>query len=322
MKILLSYTSIPQTTAFYIEKEMRKISDIITYGPTISKELLKYWNLLAVEERVKNHQIPYTDGDIKNVLEQLPSGWHPDAFLFIDTTNFYDLIHLNMLKCIKACYMIDSHINFELHFKLAKNFDVVFTAHKPAVEMYKEKGLENVFWIPPACDPEIHGKKTVEKLYDIGFVGTLNAKLNAERVYLFNELKQRFHTYYERCFLERMAEVFSQSKIVFNKSVLNGLNMRVFEVLASGSMLLTDEAKESGLTELFQDRKHMVIYRNENELYRFAYHYLKNEEERGKIAKEGMEKVLKEHTYGNRAKEMIRIISLFKKLRELESKPT
>ena len=227
-----------------------------------------------------------------------------------------------MLKCIKACYMIDSHINFELHFKLAKNFDVVFTAHKPAVEMYKEKGLENVFWIPPACDPEIHGKKTVEKLYDIGFVGTLNAKLNAERVYLFNELKQRFHTYYERCFLERMAEVFSQSKIVFNKSVLNGLNMRVFEVLASGSMLLTDEAKESGLTELFQDRKHMVIYRNENELYRFAYHYLKNEEERGKIAKEGMEKVLKEHTYGNRAKEMIRIISLFKKLRELESKPT
>ncbi|ODS33878.1 MAG: hypothetical protein SCARUB_00949 [Candidatus Scalindua rubra] len=319
---MLSYTSNPQTTASYLEKAMRKICEVITHGPTISKEMLRKWNLLAIEERVRDHQIPFMNGDMKSVLNQLPTGWDPDVFLFIDTGLYYSLTNMSALKCVKACYFIDSHLVFDLHLKLARAFNVVFTAHKPAVEMFKERGIENVFWIPPACDQEIHGKKTEEKLYDIGFVGTLNTGHNNERAYLFNKLKQRFHAYYERCFLEKMAEVFSQSKIVFNKSVLNGLAMRVFEVLASGSMLLTDEAKGSGLTELFQDRKHIVIYRNEKELLELANYYLRNDDEREDIAIEGMEKVLKEHTYDHRAEEMIRTLSVFKKLRELETQPT
>ncbi|ODS33882.1 MAG: hypothetical protein SCARUB_00953 [Candidatus Scalindua rubra] len=314
MNVLLSYTSNPRTTAAYFEKAMRKICGVITYGPTINKEILKKWNLMAVEERVRDHQIPFMNGDMKSVLNQLPTGWDPDVFLFIDTGLFYSLTNMSALKCIKACYMIDAHINFDAHFEFARNYDVVFTAYKPAVKKFKDRGIENVFWIPPACDPEIHGKKTEEKLYDIGFVGILNPEFNAERVRLFNELKQRFNVYYERCFLEKMAEVFSRSKIVFNKSVQGGLAMRVFEVLASGSMLLTDEARGSGLTELFQERKHIVIYRDEKELLELADYYIRNDGEREYIAIEGMEKVLKEHTYDHRAEEMIRTLSVFNKL--------
>ena len=36
--------------------------------------------------------------------------------------------------------------------------------------------------------------------------------------------------------------------------------MRVFEALCSGSVLLTDRAEGSGLEELFEDGKHLVIY--------------------------------------------------------------
>lgn len=319
MNVLLSYVSNPQTTAFYLEEAMRKICGVITHGPTISKEMLKQWRLQAVEKRVRNLQIPFMNGDMENVLKHLPEGWEPDVFLFVDTGLFYNLTNMSALKCIKACYLIDSHLAFDLHLKIVGDYDVVFTAYKPAVEMFKERGVENVFWIPNACDPEIHGKKTDEKLYDVGFVGTLNPELNPERVHLFNELKQRFHTYYERCFLERMAEVFSRSKIVFHKSIKNDLAMRVFEVLASGSMFLTDEAIGGGLTELFQDREHIVIYRNEKELLELADYYLNNDEERERIAAEGMKKVLKEHTYHHRAEAMIRTLSLYKKMRALES---
>ncbi len=94
--------------------------------------------------------------------------------------------------------------------------------------------------------------------------------------------------------------------------------MRIFEVLASGSMLLTDQTAEgTGLTDFFQDRKHLVIYRNENELIELADYFLRHDEEREKIAVEGMKKVLKEHTYSNRVKDMMRTISTFKRLREL-----
>jgi len=303
MNVLLSYTSNPRTTASYIEKAMRRICGVITYGPSISRRLVK--------EGVKNHQISFTDGDMGYVLKRLPSGWTPDVFLFIDTGFFYPLTDMNSLKCVKACYIIDAHREVDRRIEFAKKFDVVFTAYKPAVAEYKERGITNVFWMPVACDQEIHGKKTEEKLYDIGFVGKLNPAFNPERVHLYNELKQRFNVYYERCFLEKMAEVFSQSKIVFNKSIECGLNMRVFEVLASGSMLLTNEAKGSGLADLFKDRKHMVIYRNEKELLELADYYLKNADEREKIAAEGMEKVLSEHTYSHRVNEMVKIISTF-----------
>ncbi len=319
MNILLSYTSNPMTTASYLEEAMRRICGVITYGPTISNAQLTSWHLLEVEEKLRNHQIPFLDGDIGRVISRLPTGWTPDAFLFIDTGIFYPLINLDSLKCVKACYLIDAHINFDHHLQFARNFDVVFLAHKPAVEMFKERGVENVFWIPPACDPDIYGKKTEEKLHDIGFVGTLNPEYNPERVNLLDKLEHRFQTYYERCFLEKMAKVFSQSKIVFHKSASDGLAMRVFEVLASGSMLLADEAEGSGLTELFEDRKQIVVYRNEKELMELAEYYLKHDEEREGIASEGMKKVFNEHTYRHRAENMIKTLSTFKETKMLVS---
>ncbi|MBC8549165.1 MAG: glycosyltransferase [Candidatus Brocadiales bacterium] len=307
MNILLSYTSIPVTTAVYLEKAMRRICGVITHGPTISKDMLEQWDLLAVEKKVKNLQIPFLNGDMEDVIDQLPEGWEPDVFLYVDTGLFYPLKNMRALNCLKACYLIDSHVAFDLHLKFAENYDIVFAAHKPAVEMFKEKGIENVFWIPPACDPALHEKKAGEKKHDVGFVGSSNP----ERVHLLNELGQRFNTYYERCFLERMAEVFSQSKIVFNKSIEGGLNMRVFEAMASGSMLLTNEANGSGLQDFFQDRKHLVIYRNENELFELADYYLRNDNEREEIAFEGMSKVLSEHAYSNRVNDMVKIMSTF-----------
>lgn len=305
MNILLYYASLPTTTAAFLEKAMRRNCGVITYGPTVNKDMLGQLDLLSIEKRVKNHQITFLNGDMECVLERLPAGWKPDVFLYVDTGLFYTLKNLEVLNCLKAIYLIDSHLAFDLHLELAKDYDIVFAAHKPAVEMFKERGIENVFWVPPACDPDLHEKKAEEKKYDVGFVGSSSQ----ERVDLLNKLGQRFNTYYERCFLERMAEVYSQSKIVFNKSIEGGLNMRVFEALASGSMLLTNEAHGSGLEDLFEDRKHLVIYRCDNELIDFADYYLKNDDEREEIASEGMRKVLNEHTYGHRVKDMIKTLS-------------
>ena len=309
MNILLYYASLPTTTAAFLEKAMRRICGVISYGPTVNKDMLGKLDLLSIEKRVKNHQITFLNGDMERVLERLPVGWKPDVFLYVDTGLFYTLKNLEVLNCLKAIYLIDSHLAFDLHLELAKDYDIVFTAHKPAVEMFKERGIENVFWIPPACDPDLHEKKAEEKKYDVGFVGSSSQ----ERVDLLNKLGQRFNTHYERCFLERMAEVYSESKIVFNKSIEGGLNMRVFEALASGSMLLTNEADGSGLEDFFQDRKHLAIYRSENEIIELADYYLKNDDERERIAFEGMTKVLSEHAYRDRAKEMVKILSTFMK---------
>lgn len=305
LRILMSYTSNPQTTAAYIEKALRKNHDVMTYGPTISEDILKIWDLEKIKDRIKDHDIPYVTSDLKEVLKKLPSGWNPDIFLWVETGIEYLLEGIESLPCLSACYLIDNHLNLEKHIDIAKRFDIVFIAQKEYLVHFKNNGMKNIFWLPLACDAEIHGKKGNEKLYDIGFVGSLN---NPKRIEILNKLGEKFNVYYERCFLEKMAEVFSQSRIVFNSSARNDLNMRVFEALCSGSLLLTDEAKGSGLTELFQDRKHLVIYRDEKELFKLADYYLKHDEERVRIAEAGMREVLSKHTYGHRVEEMLEII--------------
>ena len=309
LKIVMSYTSNPLTTAFYIEKALRKHYDVITYGSTITVEILKMWNLEGIRGLVKDHDIPYFTPDISTALSRLPSGWEPDIFLWVESGVWDPMEGFQKLPCLTACYLIDTHLGIDRRVEWARNFDIVFIAQKADIVRFRESGIKNVFWLPLACDPEIHGKKSDKKLYEIGFVGSLN---NPHRVDLLNMLKQKFDVYYERCFFERMAEVFSQSKIVFNNSVKDDLNMRVFEAMASGSMLLTDESRGSGLTGLFEDRKHLVIYRNEDELFELVDYYMENDKERENIAEAGMKEVVAKHTYEHRVEEMMDIITSFK----------
>ena len=307
LKILMAYTSNPQTTAAYLERALRKDHEVVTFGPTIPEKVLKAWNLEGIKERVRDHDIPYFTSDMGEVLKRLP--WTPDLFLWVETGVWFDMKGLEDLPCLKVCYLIDNHLNLPSHLEIARSFDVVFIAQRAYLERFREKGVE-AYWLPLACDPEIHGKREGEKIYDISFVGSLN---NPKRVEVIELLKERFNLHYERCFLEEMAEVFSRSKIVFNISARDDLNMRVFEALCSGSMLLTDEARGSGLTDLFEDREHLVIYRDERELVELASYYLREEKEREEIARRGMEEVLKRHTYQHRVKEMVERLRPFLK---------
>ena len=88
--------------------------------------------------------------------------------------------------------------------------------------------------------------------YQIGFVGTVGHE-KSRRKYLLNIISENFELQCERRFMDEMADLFSASKIVFNNAVNNDLNMRVFEALCSGSLLLTDQADGSGLEWFFDD---------------------------------------------------------------------
>ena len=141
----------------------------------------------------------------------------------------------------------------------------------------------------------------------MGFVGSLTDQL-VRRRRLLDRLGRRVSLHVERSFFRDMARTFSASKIVFNDAVKDDLNMRVFEALASGSMLLTDRAPGSGLEEMFRDREHLVIY-DEDNLEDLAEYYLAHERERERIAARGRAEALRWHTYDHRAASLIETVS-------------
>ena len=62
------------------------------------------------------------------------------------------------------------------------------------------------------------------------------------------------------------------------------------------------------LEELFEDGKHLIIYKDDEDLIRkINYYTVDNNEARETIANQGYEEV-KKHTYLNRAMEIVKII--------------
>ena len=85
------------------------------------------------------------------------------------------------------------------------------------------------------------------------------------------------------------------------------LNMRLFEVLASGSMLITKKIP-NGQSDLFRDGEHLVEYTSTEDLLDKVDYYLKHEDERLKIARAGQELALTKHTYKNRVDKLLETI--------------
>ena len=308
--ILMNFVSYPATTAFYLQRALKKEHNVITCGPMITNEVVEQWNLQALQWKAAPQDIPCeASATLMEMLGRLPQGWRPDLYLWVESGLGSLPADLKEHSIPKACYLIDTHIHFDRHVEIARQFDFVFLAQKAYVEDLRATGCPHVFWLPLACDAEIHGAVAGEKKYEVGFVGSVT-EAHTRRKQLLDAIGQRFQLHCDRKFMDEMAEVFSRSRIVFNNAVNGDLNMRVFEALCSGSMLMTDEAPASGLDELFENGKHLVVYSDDN-LLDLIQHYLDHPQERERIAGQGRQEVIGRHTYDHRAKRMLEILDKY-----------
>ncbi|HEB73081.1 MAG TPA: glycosyltransferase, partial [Nitrospirae bacterium] len=299
--VILSYTSYPATAASYIEKALRKKHDVITAGCKITPEIIEAWNLGNLEE-AKTHDIHTPDLTVETdfILERIPARFTPDFFLWVETGLGKAPNGLEKMNCPTAAYFIDTHMHLERDLEAAARFDLVFLAQRAYIPEFKERGIENIHWLPLACDQEIHDKMDVEKTHDVGFVGSLT---DDRRVELLQKLAEKMEVRYAREFLKKMTGFLCKSRVVFNNAIRNDLNMRVFEALCSGSLLLTDLA--DGIDEFFEDEKHLVIYNDEN-ITKKALYYLKHPDEAQTIARRGRDLALEKHTYERRVDEIVK----------------
>lgn len=101
---------------------------------------------------------------------------------------------------------------------------------------------------------------------------------------------------------QELAEVYNSSKINLNITTggKSSINYRVFEILASGGFLLTDERED--LKEFFEISKQLETYSSIEDLIDKINFYLKNLNIAQKIAQLGKFEVAKNHTFSARAK--------------------
>ena len=305
LHIWLSYVSYPATTAAYIEKELRRICRVTTVGPKLPDFLVDAWALQNLKEEIRPHNIDTEVSlDISEIYNSTPPAERPDIFIWIDSVSGFLPANITKLPCIRVGYLIDTHLNLELHRDIASQFDILFLVHRQFVEDIRTVNPRS-YWLPVACDPEIHGATAAHKLYDIGFAGSLSA--GSRRSILLETLSCNFDLRIERCFLREMGALFAASRIVFNSAVKNDLNMRFFEAMSAGAMLLSDYTVGTGQEEMFVNGEDYVCYADEN-LVAAARYCLENNGERAKIAARGQQLVHSAHTYMHRVLDMLDVI--------------
>ena len=202
-----------------------------------------------------------------------------------------------------AWWAIDTHLDFERSLEKARDFDWVFAAQRDGAARLLGAGIGSASWLPLGCDPEIHRKHEVAKQFDVAFVGNL---FPGPREDLIGLIRHRFpNSFIGRAYFEEMARAYSAARIVFNRSLRNDVNMRVFEALACGSLLLTNDLGGNGQEELFQDGVHLAVYHEPEELLDKIGYYLRRETIRERIAAAGRREALTRHTYRHRIEKLL-----------------
>jgi len=277
----------------------------------LKNALLTTGNKLITCGPGKDCDIHIPDGmviSLNYILKRLPATFNPELLLYIDNNRPLFLTGLENSSILTAWYAIDTHLQNSWHGDCAKLFDFVFVAQKDFVNLLKNGKVDfHVKWLPLFCKTGKDKKLLVPKEHAVSFVGNINKERNPRRAKLISALRKRIPIY---CTKGTYVDVFNKSKIVLNQSVKNDVNFRTFEALGCGSFLLTDSVS-NGLSELFADKKHLVLYESNNveQIVNFVNYYLEHDQERDNIALQGMQESSKKHTDICRAETIINTIA-------------
>ena len=84
------------------------------------------------------------------------------------------------------------------------------------------------------------------------------------------------------------------------------INMRVYEALSCGCLLITDSNKK--MKNIFKDNEHVVYFKNKNELRKKLLYFSKNLNQSYEIAKKGNQLFINKYSSDNRFKDFLKIL--------------
>jgi hypothetical protein len=187
----------------------------------------------------------------------------------------------------------DDPQNFERNYPKANRFHYTITPDKQSAIEYRNRGI-NAEWVNHFADTKVQFPMNLEPKYvavttrGVGNSGFLDHLTNwAEgAVGNRNGLGPKEHT-----------EFLNTGLMVIQNSRWGEITRRIFEGMACGKMVLTDKLDISrGLEELFIDGEDIVLYNDMFDCIEKMNYYNENEEERERIAYNGMTKVLHNYT--------------------------
>jgi hypothetical protein len=213
------------------------------------------------------------------------------------------------VKKLKVFWSIDSHCVLGQHvfFSKISKFDI----HLNSTEGYLKnftRHSSKCLWFPNAYpDDLIDHRPHVQKVHGLGFCGSMIS----DRVKWLDSINQHIPVHRDVFVIgDAMVDALNSYKIGLNKTLADDINYRVFETMGTKTLLLTNMVPM--MDRLVTPDKHMVSYASFEELIEKAKYYLANPEKTSEIAEAGYNHVKANHTYYERAKQLLQIVGEYK----------
>jgi len=214
--------------------------------------------------------------------------------------------------------------------KVSKETDLSLISSVGQLELYKSAGCKNVDYWQIGYDPKFFYRKSdferteLGKKYNhdiifcgnkIGWAKFPGTDLRQKTLSLFNDaFGKKFCAYGAGYSCSRGSlnffkqnEVCNSAKIILSINHFNDVELyfsdRQLVSMASGTLTLSKYIP--GLEKYFENKKDLVWFNTEEEALELAKYYLDHPEEAEEIGKNGAKKVLEEHTYFCKAKELL-----------------
>lgn len=202
-----------------------------------------------------------------------------------------------------AVWWIDSHLGKEYRLERSKKFDKVYLAQLNDVQYFRDNGCKDVEWLPLAAEPDLWKPMAVAKKYDVSFIGFLNCEKRIEYLELLFKSQPNF--FYGVKFFEKAVQKFNESRVLFNISIKDDVNMRMFEAIATGVPVLNNKISNNGQEVLFEEGKHFVGYEDKAEMIKQANKMLENNAWAKELGEAGKNHVIKNHCYEHRMQKVL-----------------
>lgn len=309
-------------------------------------QIVDYWgNAVLMPDKFIHRMVDKLPLFVKNPIRHL-ARWQADLKILAQAKSFHpDLIfvlkakdiHFSVLKKLRsigqlANYYPETFDHWNRIKSIAPHYDYFFNYDSEVVRRLKETGYPHAYYLPFSADLETgflsrNPVSFSQRKYSLSFVGSFMPVRYTQREAILSRVKDLglniwgnkawLDTSLKDCYRgrpsdEEMLEIYRQSKIVVNIDLMlgvegTGVNLRPFEVTASGAMLLNHDDRKD-IFNLFEEGKEFISFQGPEDVRQKAEYFLNHPQELEAVARAGFEKTKKEHTYLQRIKQVMQII--------------
>ncbi len=322
-------------------------SSLIKMGHTVElidnsrfDDALFYAKDISADRQRYNRLLKHLSSFISEAVTARCESFKPDIVLALAQAPLTAdcLETLRRQKVTTAYWFVEDFRFMEYWKNIAGYYDFFFTIQKGQFfTELQSAGIKNYHYLPMAACPDIHKPVRLSeeeiKYYgsDLSFAGAgyynrrqfmrglldFDFKIWGNDWDLHSDLAPCIQRSGARIDTDEIVKIFNASRIninlhssTYHKGINpfgDFINPRTFEIMACGGFQLAD--RRPALEGLFEAGEEIIVFDDMGDLRSKAAYYLDDPEERNRIAERGRQRVLREHTYENRMKEMLEVIA-------------